>query len=164
MGTPSSSDGRLHRVWSCETKCPCETLVVCLLETRGGSRSKHLKGSEVWVNNCWWGWQNRTDPRKCTHLYDETQGTVKHKRIRQKIVFVNCKKIDNKIYLCIYLCICVSIYLSLYLREKIDNKIYLYIYVSISLYICLSIYLLTPDEDNYLSKALVFHCSLCFVV
>ena len=26
------------------------------------------------------------------------------------------------------------------------------------------IYLLTPDEDNFLSKALVFHCSLCSVV
>jgi len=26
------------------------------------------------------------------------------------------------------------------------------------------IYLLTPDEDNFLSKALMFHCSLCFVV
>ena len=23
-----------------------------------------------WVNNCWWGWQNRTDLGKCTHLYD----------------------------------------------------------------------------------------------
>ena len=37
----------------------------------------------------------RTDIGKCTHLYDETQGTMKHKRFRQKIVFVRCKKIDN---------------------------------------------------------------------
>ena len=25
------------------------------------------------VNNCWWGWQNRTDLGKCTRLYDETR-------------------------------------------------------------------------------------------
>ena len=27
-----------------------------------------------WVNNCWWGWQNRTDLGKCTHHCDKTQG------------------------------------------------------------------------------------------
>ena len=32
---------------------------------------------QKWVNNCWWGRQNRTDPGKCTYLYDKTQGTVK---------------------------------------------------------------------------------------
>ena len=27
-----------------------------------------------WVNNCWWGWQNRTAPEKCTHLtYKENE-------------------------------------------------------------------------------------------
>ena len=40
--------------------------------------------------------QKRPDIGKCTHLYYETQGTMKHKRFRQKIVFVGCKKIDNK--------------------------------------------------------------------
>ena len=25
-----------------------------------------------WVNNCWWGWQNRTVLKKCIHLYDKT--------------------------------------------------------------------------------------------
>ena len=34
---------------------------------------------------------------KCTHLYDETQGTTKRKSFRQKIVFVGCKKIDREI-------------------------------------------------------------------
>ena len=62
--------------------------------------------------------QNRTAQDKCIHLYDETQGTIKHNRFRQR-VFVECKKTD--------------------------------------------IYLLTPDEDS-LSKALVFNCSLCFVI
>ena len=35
----------------------------------------------------------RTDLRKCSHLYDGTQGTMKHKHFQQK-VFVRCKKID----------------------------------------------------------------------
>ena len=35
-----------------------------------------------WVNNCWWGWQNRTTLEKCPHLYNETQETMKHKRFR----------------------------------------------------------------------------------
>ena len=56
---------------------------------------------------------------------------MKHKRFRQKIFFVRCKKID------------------LYIDNN-KNKNY--------------IYLLTPDEDNFLSKAPVFHCSLSFVV
>ena len=43
-----------------------------------------------WVNNCWWGWQNKTDLGRCTHLYKEIQGTVKHKRLRQK-VFIRCE-------------------------------------------------------------------------
>jgi len=30
--------------------------------------------SEEWVNNSWWGWQNRTELGKCTHQCDETQG------------------------------------------------------------------------------------------
>ena len=47
---------------------------------------------EEWVNNCRWGWQNWTVLGKCTHLYDETR---KHKRFRQKIVFIRCEKIDN---------------------------------------------------------------------
>ena len=51
--------------------------------------------AKEWVNNCWWGWQNRTDLGKCTHLYDETQGTIKHERFRQR-VFVRCKKRDGK--------------------------------------------------------------------
>ena len=38
--------------------------------------------------------KKRTDVGKCTRLYDETQGTIKHKRFRQK-VFVRCKKTDN---------------------------------------------------------------------
>ena len=39
--------------------------------------------------------QHRTDLGKCTHLYDKTQGTMKHKYFWQKIVFVRYKKIDN---------------------------------------------------------------------
>ena len=45
-----------------------------------------------WVNNCWLGWQNRTDLWKCTHLYNEMQRTIKH--FQQK-VFVRYKQIDN---------------------------------------------------------------------
>ena len=40
------------------------------------------------MNNCWWGWQNRTALEKCTHLYD---GIIKHEHF-QKRVFVGCKK------------------------------------------------------------------------
>ena len=29
-----------------------------------------------WVNNCWWGWQNRIDLGKCTHQYDEKRGII----------------------------------------------------------------------------------------
>ena len=39
--------------------------------------------------------QMRTDLGKCTHLCDETQGTIKHKRFQQK-VFVRCKKIEER--------------------------------------------------------------------
>ena len=39
-------------------------------------------------------WFVRTDLGKRTHLYDETQGTMKHKCFRQK-VFVRCKKTDR---------------------------------------------------------------------
>ena len=41
-----------------------------------------------------WKW-DRTALEKCTHLYDETQGTTKHKCFRQT-VFSGCKKIDRK--------------------------------------------------------------------
>ena len=37
---------------------------------------------------------NRTSVEKCTDLYDETQGTIKHKRFRQR-VFVGCRKTEN---------------------------------------------------------------------
>ena len=37
----------------------------------------------------------RTDLGKCTHQCDETQGTMKHKRFRQK-VFVRYKKIEER--------------------------------------------------------------------
>ena len=32
---------------------------------------------------------------KCTHVYDDAQRTIKHKRFRQR-VFVRCKKTDRK--------------------------------------------------------------------
>ena len=38
---------------------------------------------------------DRTALEKCAHLYDETQGTIKHKRFRQR-VFLRCKKVDRK--------------------------------------------------------------------
>ena len=85
--------------------------------------------SKEWVNNCWWGWQNRTDLGKCTHLYGKTQGKIKHKRFWHK-VFVRCKEIDQ-----------IKLFLSIYLLDKIKLSLF--------------IYLLTPDED-FLSKALVF--------
>ena len=47
------------------------------------------------MNKRWWGRQNRTALKKCTHLYDDTQGTISHKRFRQR-VFVGCKEIDRK--------------------------------------------------------------------
>ena len=42
------------------------------------SFSRPLYGQ--WVNNCWRGWQNRTDLGKSTHLYDETQGNTSNGR------------------------------------------------------------------------------------
>ena len=39
--------------------------------------------------------RNRTVLEKCTHLYDDTQETIKQKRFRQR-AFVRCKKIENK--------------------------------------------------------------------
>ena len=42
------------------------------------------------MNNYRWGWQNGTNLGKCTHVYDEIQGIIKHKRFRQT-VFVRCK-------------------------------------------------------------------------
>ena len=48
-----------------------------------------------WMNNCWWGWQNRTALAKCTQLFDDTQGTIKDKRFQQR-VFVGCNKRDRK--------------------------------------------------------------------
>ena len=50
--------------------------------------------SEEWVNKCQWGWQSRTVLEKCAHLYDETQGTIKHKCFQQR-VFVGCNDIEN---------------------------------------------------------------------
>ena len=52
-----------------------------------------------WQNHFWRHydktiWQNRTTQEKCTHLYHETQETIKHKRFRQR-VFVGCKKIES---------------------------------------------------------------------
>ena len=38
---------------------------------------------------------NRTDLGKCTHLYNGTPGTMKHKRFRQKVFFVRGKKINS---------------------------------------------------------------------
>ena len=38
---------------------------------------------------------NQTDLEKCTHLHNETQGTMEHKHFRQKTVFVRRKKKDN---------------------------------------------------------------------
>ena len=43
-------------------------------------------------SNCF----NRTNLGKCARLYDETQGTMKHKRFPQKVVFVRCKEIIIK--------------------------------------------------------------------
>ena len=33
-----------------------------------------------WANNCWWGSQNRTAVEKWTHLYSDTQETIKNTR------------------------------------------------------------------------------------
>ena len=44
-----------------------------------------MQVSREWVNNCWLGWQNTTALEKCTHLYEQTQGTIKHKRFRQRV-------------------------------------------------------------------------------
>ena len=40
-----------------------------------------------WVNNCWWGWQNRRDLGKCTHQCDETQGNNSVQALSTKNVF-----------------------------------------------------------------------------
>ena len=49
---------------------------------------KHHKTRD-WVNNCWWGWQNRTDLGKCTHLYDETQALSTENCLHQ-VLSQNC--------------------------------------------------------------------------
>ena len=36
----------------------------------------NLLSYKEWVNNCWWGWQNRTVLEKWTYLYDNAQGTI----------------------------------------------------------------------------------------
>ena len=41
--------------------------------TAGYSRQRRWCG-KYFSNNCWWGWQNRTDLVKCTHQYDKKQG------------------------------------------------------------------------------------------
>ena len=56
-----------------------------------GWTDKHAGSSCRWVN----GQrnrieQNRTAPEKCTHLYDDTQGTIKHTSVFDR-VFVGCK-------------------------------------------------------------------------
>ena len=74
---------------------------------------------------------NRTDPGKCIHLYDETQGNIKI-----------CINILNQFFFASTPCLSSSLLPSSFII----------------------IYLLTPDEEHFLSKVLVFHCSLCFVV
>ena len=94
----------------CLSVCPC----VCLCQCRicRSARPLNLLLLE-WVNDCRWGWQNRTDLGqfktfpvqlywhvaiklycKCRHLYEQTQETRKHKRFRQT-VFVGRKKTDR---------------------------------------------------------------------
>ena len=58
--------------------------------------SKTLTAAFGWVNNCWWGWQNRTGLEKCTHLYSNAQGTIKHKRFQQSSLGVRREIENNK--------------------------------------------------------------------
>ena len=43
-------------------------------------------GTKIWNGN-------RTALEKCTHLYDDRQGTIKHKRFRQT-VFDGCMRVS----------------------------------------------------------------------
>ena len=54
------------------------------------------KKTMEWVNNCWWGWQNRTDLGICTHQCDGTQGNNSTQALLTKIVYFRCEKTDNK--------------------------------------------------------------------
>ena len=48
-------------------------------KTQNKKQQNKTKQNKEWVNNWWWGWQNRTNLEKCTYLYDDIQGKIKHK-------------------------------------------------------------------------------------
>ena len=60
------------------------------LSVTGADRSKKndnwliTSDSSGWVNNCRWGSQNKASQKKGTDLYEDTQGTIKHKHFRHK--------------------------------------------------------------------------------
>jgi len=57
---------------------------VTCIDFRYNLLPKRREISKEWVNNYCWGWQNRTVLANCTHLYDKTQGWIKHKCFRQR--------------------------------------------------------------------------------
>ena len=50
-----------------------------------------------------------------------------------------------------------------YILKTVSQQLLVYVLLYFLLLLLFSISLLTPDEDS-LSKALVFHCCLCFVL
>ena len=94
-GAPGSSrDTRLSIRWVGELRVfVCKTSFIILNKTSRGACVKSIHNFLSFsFSNMEWRRSNRS-LWKCTHLYDETQGTRKHKRFRQN-VFVGCKKIE----------------------------------------------------------------------
>ena len=102
-----------------------------------------LSSVDVYVCLCQFVSADVLDLGKCIHLYDETQGTIKHKRFRRKLSSSGVRRqiiIDSFLYI---------------------NSLSVFFFASFFFYYYLSIFF-TPDEDNFLSKALVFHCFIVF--
>ena len=84
--------GAAQEIYVLTPKC---FVVVSPVEA-GDAETRMSRGPEEWVNNCWWGWQSRTDLDQCTHQCDGTQRNNNTQALSTKIVFFKCKKIDNK--------------------------------------------------------------------
>ena len=74
-GLPSSEEQERS---SCPTEQRCKNSYGATWRTFWSSQPSFkppdwLFEAEEWVNNCWWGWQNRTAPEKLTHLREDTK-------------------------------------------------------------------------------------------
>ena len=61
-----------------------------------------------WVNNCWWGWQNRRDLGKCTHQCDETQGNNSVQAISTKKCLLQLFLVCPLLCFLLFVVVCLS--------------------------------------------------------